>query len=85
MFYLSFTNFHSQYLEHILNEEMVTESLLHSNFTSQELQENSMRIMQKVEFPVLLLSLRYIVPAQSENKNLKIMRAIKTNAPAGNL
>ena len=81
-FYLSFTNFHSQYLEHILQEELVTEKLLLNNFTAEELQENSMRIMQKVEFPVILMSLKYIVPAQSLNENIKILRAFKTNAPA---
>jgi len=81
-FYLSFTNFHSQYLEHILQEELVTEKLLLNNFTAEELQESSMRIMQKVEFPVILMSLKYIVPAQSLNENIKILRAFKTNAPA---
>ena len=81
-FYLAFTAFHSQYLEHILQEELVTENLLLANFTGEELQENSMRIMQKVEFPVLLLSLKYIIPAQTEKENLKILRAFKTNAPA---
>jgi len=81
-FYLSFTSFHSQYLEHILQEELVTEKLLLNNFTAEELQENSMRIMQKVEFPVILMSLKYIVPAQSLNENIKILRAFKTNAPA---
>jgi hypothetical protein len=55
--------------------------LLLANFTGEELKENSMRIMQKVEFPVLLLSLKYIIPAQTENENLKILRAFKTNAP----
>ncbi len=80
-FYLSFTNFQSQYLAHILHEELVTEPLLLANFTGEELKENSMRIMQKVEFPVLLLSLKYIIPAQTENENLKILRAFKTNAP----
>ena len=84
-FYLSFTNFHSQYLEHILQEELVTEKLLLNNFTAEELQENSMRIMQKVEFPVILMSLKYIVPAQSLNENIKILRAFKTNAPAETL
>lgn len=81
-FYLSFTNFHSQYLEHILQEELVTENLLLDNFTAEELQENSMKIMQKVEFPVILLSLKYIIPAQSLSENIKILSAFKANAPA---
>ena len=81
-FYLAFTNFHSQYLAHILQEELVTEQLLLANFLVEELQENSARIMQKVEFPVLLLSLKYIIPAQSELENLKILRMFKANAPA---
>ncbi|HRD39271.1 MAG TPA: hemerythrin domain-containing protein [Bacteroidia bacterium] len=82
LFYLAFTNFHSQYLEHILQEELVTEKLLLDNFSAEELQENSMKIMQKVEFPVILMSLKYIIPAQSLNENIKILTAFKTNAPA---
>jgi hypothetical protein len=81
LFYLSFTDFQSQYLEHILQEELITENLLLSNFTGEELQENSRRIMQKVEFPVLLLSLKYIIPAQTENENIKILKAFKSSAP----
>ena len=80
-FYLAFTRFHGRYLEHIFHEELVTEALLLGHFSAEELQENSMRIMQTVEFHVLLLSLKYIVPAQSENENLRILRAFKTNAP----
>ncbi len=81
-FYLSFPDFHSKYLEHILHEARVTEKLLLNNFTAEELNENSMRIMQKVEFPVLLMSLKYIIPAQSFDENIKLLKAFKTNASA---
>lgn len=81
-FYLAFTHFHSEYLEHILYEEQVTEKLLWDSFTAEELQANSMRIMQKVEFPVLLLSLKYIIPAQSLPENVRVLKAFRTNAPA---
>lgn len=80
-FYLSFTDFHSRYLEHILQEECVTEELLMQHFSPEELEANSMKIMQKVEFPVLLLSLKYIIPAQSMPENVHILSNFKRNAP----
>lgn len=80
-FYLAFTDFQSHYLAHILHEELVTEELLLANFSAEELQENSARIMKKVGFDVLLLSLKYIIPAQKETENLLVLRRLKENAP----
>lgn len=81
-FYLAFTSFQSQYLEHILQEELVTEKLLQAHFTNDELKANSARIMQKVDFQVVLQSLKYIVPAQSLPENTELLRTLKANAPA---
>lgn len=81
-FYLSFTDFQSRYLAHILEEELVTEKLLLDNFSDEELNENRARIMQKVDFNVLMLSLKYIVPAQSEAENVELLSAFRKNAPA---
>lgn len=81
-FYLAFTAFQGRYLGHIHHEEVVTEELLLANFTEQELIDNSGRIVQSVEFPVLLASLKYIVPAQSRAENRELFDQLKANAPA---
>ena len=68
----------------VISRDLITicASSLIASVTAEELNENSMRIMQKVAFPVLLMSLKYIIPAQSFNENIKILTAFKTNAPA---
>lgn len=81
LFYLSFSRFHSQYLEHIYEEETVTEMLLQKHFTDEELIDHRKAIMQKVHFPTMLLWLKYTIPAQREDENLGMLRGFKANAP----
>jgi hypothetical protein len=81
-FYLDFSRFHSQYLEHIFEEETVTELLLQQYFTDEELVGHRMAIMQKIPFPVLLLWLKYIIPAQHDSENFGMLAGLKANAPA---
>jgi hypothetical protein len=76
-FYLDFTSFHGKYLEHIYQEEKVTEELLLANFSFEELNENSMHIMQKVDEGVLIHSLKYIIPAQSKPENEAMMQNLQ--------
>ncbi len=66
-FHLAFTAFQGRYLGHIHHEEVVTEELLLKHFTEAELIANSERIVQQVEFPVLLAS------RQGASKNLERM------------
>jgi hypothetical protein len=79
--YLEFSRYHSQYLEHIYEEETVTEILLQKYFTDDELLEQRAAIMQKIEFPVMLLWIKYAVPAQREEQNVMLLSGFKANAP----
>jgi hypothetical protein len=63
-FYLLVTEFHASYLQHILDEERVTEPLLFALFTEDEVARFSQELVAAVELPVLLASLEYIIPAQ---------------------
>lgn len=63
-FYLLVTEFHAKYLEHILHEERVTEARIRARFSDAEIDAMSGDVVRHVELPVLLASLRYIVPAQ---------------------
>lgn len=80
-FYLDFSSFHSQYLQHIFEEETVTESLLQEHFTDEELIQHRISIMQRVEFPVLLLWLKYIIPAQNEAESVGMLSGFRSVAP----
>jgi hypothetical protein len=65
--------FHSQYLEHIFEEETVTELFLQQYFTDEELIGHRNTVMQRLSFPVLLLWLKYIIPAQREEESLGML------------
>lgn len=79
-FYLDFSQFHSQYLEHIFEEETVTELLLQEHFSDEELGAHRVAVMQKIPFPVLLLWLKYIVPAQHDSENFGMLASLKMHA-----
>lgn len=80
-FYLAFSLFHSQYLEHIHEEETVTELLMQEYFTDEELVQHRMAIMKKLEFPVLLLWMKYVIPAQFEEESIGMLSGLKAGAP----
>lgn len=80
-FYLNFSMFHSEYLKHIYEEETVTELLLQKYFTDEELMQHRIAVMQRIEFPVLLLWLKYVVPAQPEDASVGMLSGFKANAP----
>jgi hypothetical protein len=80
-FYLEFSGFHSRYLDHILYEESVTEKLLQDNFSDEELIEHRIQTMQRIAFPTMLLWLKYIIPAQRQDENIRMLSGFKANVP----
>ena len=81
-FYLDFSMYHSEYLQHIFEEETVTELLLQEHFTDEELIQQRIAIMGGMEFPILLTWLKYTIPAQREEENVQMLAGFKKNAPA---
>jgi len=81
-FYLQFTEFHSEYLEHIAEEDRVTEVLMQQHFTDEELIGHQVQIMQEMNFNTLLLWFKFIVPARRVAENKQVLTAFKANAPA---
>ncbi|MEN9883677.1 MAG: hypothetical protein RLZZ420_894 [Bacteroidota bacterium] len=81
-FYLKLTEFHSEYLEHIAEEDRVTEVMMQKFFTDEELIGHQVEIMQQMDFKTLLLWFKYIVPARRSSENKQVLTAFKTNAPA---
>ena len=80
-FYLKFALFQSEYLEHINEEETVTEVLLQNHFTDEELIQHRMGIMKKLEPDMLTLWLKYIIPAQRVDESIGMLAGLKANAP----
>ena len=80
-FYLDFTLFQSKYLEHTDEEERVTEVLLQRHFTDDELIQHRQAIMKKLEPEILLLWLKYVIPAQRIDESVGMLSGLKANAP----
>jgi len=81
-FYLDFSVFHGHYLEHIYEEETVTELLLQQHFTDEELVQHRMEIMQRISLPVMLLWMKYVIPAQGEDESVGMLTGCKSFMPA---
>lgn len=80
-FYLDFSLFQSQYLEHTDEEERVTEVLLQKHFTDDELSRHRQTIMKTLKPETLLLWLKYIVPAQHIDESVGMLSGLKVSAP----
>lgn len=79
--YLKFALFQSEYLEHINEEETVTEMLLQKHFTDEELIQHRMQIMKKLTPDMLTLWLKYVIPAQRIDESMGMLTGLKANAP----
>ncbi|MDP4283694.1 MAG: hypothetical protein Q8891_04685 [Bacteroidota bacterium] len=80
-FYLAFSEFHGEYLEHSAAEERVTQPLLWKYFTDEELAAHRGKIMAKIPPRSLLTWFRFIVPAQSSNERIGLLTGLKAMAP----
>jgi hypothetical protein len=80
-FYLKFSDFHSQYLVHIAEEDRNVEINLQANFTDEELINHQIAIMQSMDFSTLLLWFKYIVPARRIEENVQVLNGFKSSAP----
>jgi len=80
-FYLNFTKFQYQYLEHIYHEEEVTERLLWEYFTDNELLDIRTKIINHIDKDLLLVWWKYIIPAQNEDENKALLIGLRNNAP----
>jgi hypothetical protein len=80
-FYLSFSEFHGEYLEHTAEEERVTQPLLWQNFTDEELVSHRGKIMAKNPPETLLIWFRFVIPAQSHIERVGLLSGFKKMAP----
>jgi hypothetical protein len=81
-FYLKFALFFSLYLEHIDEEETVTQQLIWENLPIEEQLSIHASIVKKMDPAVYAIWLKHMIPAQNENENLAMLDAMSKNMPA---
>ncbi len=77
-FYLSFTEFHAEFLKQIADEDRNLEVDMQTAFTDEELVQHQVAIMKNMDFSVLLLWFKYIVPARRIAENVQVLTAFKS-------
>lgn len=80
-FYLQFAAFQSLYLEHINEEETVTQGLIWNHLTDEEQMAINKAIVKKMDIETYALWLKHIIPAQNETENLLMLIATSKNMP----
>jgi hypothetical protein len=81
-FYLAFSEFHGKYLEHIAEEERVTQLLLWQHFTDEELHAHRGEVMAGMPPSTLLIWFEFIIPAQTCTERIALLTGFKQMAPA---
>lgn len=81
-FYLKFALFFSLYLEHIDEEETVTQKLIWENLSVDEQLSIRASIVAKMEPAAYIIWLRHMIAAQNETENRAMLGAIRKNMPA---
>ncbi|HMS66225.1 MAG TPA: hemerythrin domain-containing protein [Ignavibacteria bacterium] len=80
-FYEQISDFHSKYLQHMLEEERVTQPLLWKNFTDEELHQQEIEIRSSIPPGDMLVWMKYMMPASRDNVRLLMLSGIKQMAP----
>jgi hypothetical protein len=81
-FYLEACKFQAVYLEHINHEETVTEKILWELFTDEELIGHRMEILKAIEPAMMMLWLKYGIPASTIADSIAMLKGFKQGAPA---
>jgi hypothetical protein len=80
-FYLGLCEFQSEYLKHLDFEDLELESEMQKYFSDEELMEHQIQIMQAMDFDMLLLWFKYIVPARRADENAQVLTGFKSAVP----
>ncbi|MFA5330193.1 MAG: hemerythrin domain-containing protein [Prolixibacteraceae bacterium] len=80
-FYLQVSKFQSIYLNHMLEEETVTQKMIWENLSADEQLAVRIAIVQKMDPEIYALWLKYMIPAQNEAENLPMLGVIRMNMP----
>lgn len=81
-FFHQINQFYSAYIQHMLEEEEETQAELWAYFTDEELADLTRRIISKIPPDVMLLWVKWSMPALPHTERTTWMRAMKAGAPA---
>lgn len=80
-FYIKLSSFHSDYLQHMLEEELETQKLMWDNFTDEELFMQEAEIRSSIPPQEMLLWTKFMMPAFNHIKRIEILRSVRDAAP----
>lgn len=78
---LAISEFHANYLLHMIDEERTTERLLLEHVTDEQMATDQDAIMQQMQFETLLLWFKYIVPSRRVADNRAVLEIFTSAAP----
>lgn len=80
-FYIQLSDFHAQYLQHMLEEERETQSLMWKYFTDEELLKMDTEVRSNIPPDDMLLMAKYMLPAFSNRSRIEMLKSIAAAAP----
>ena len=81
-FYQGLSRLHAGHLEHMLEEETVTQVLMWQHFTDEEMMQIHGQVIRSIAPPVMLAWMKYILPAQTPDERLQLLGGMQASAPA---
>jgi len=81
-FYQGLSRLHAAHLEHMLEEETVTQSLMWQHFTDEELLQINGQIIRSIAPGIMLIWMKYILAAQAPSERVQLLGGLQANAPA---
>lgn len=81
-FYQDLSQLHAAHLEHMLEEEQVTQVLMWTHFTDEEMLDIHHQIIQHIPPAKMLAWMKYILPALNHEERLGLLKGLQAGAPA---
>ncbi len=81
-FYQDLSKLHAAHLEHMLEEEQVTQMLMWAHFTDEELMDIHHQIIQHIPPQKMLAWMKYILPALNHEERFDLLKGMQAGAPA---
>ncbi|MBK9014010.1 MAG: hemerythrin domain-containing protein [Saprospiraceae bacterium] len=81
-FYQDLSKLHTAHLEHMLEEEQVTQALTWQHFTDEEIMGLHVQIIQHIPPAKMLAWMKYILPALNHGERVGLLKGMQAGAPA---
>jgi hypothetical protein len=81
-FYQDLSKLHAAHLEHMLEEEQVTQALLWDNFVDEEIMALHFQIVSNIPPDKMLAWTQYILPSLNHAERIELLKGMQMGAPA---